>query len=135
MWCDGMSIHAMSMISHEIGWWDISVVQVSMLCQWYLTELVGEIYLWYNYSCYVHDISRNYLVRYLCGTSDTSDSSDTSNTKKAVNSSNANETSASVSQHSSNSSLKVSFKWIPNIIFQECQFSNVCVNSVDAWSC
>ena len=28
MWCVGTSIHAMSMISHEISWWDISVVQV-----------------------------------------------------------------------------------------------------------
>ena len=64
MWCDGTSIHAMSMISHEISWWDISVVQVSMLCQWYLTKLVGEIFLWYKYPCYVNDISQNWLVRY-----------------------------------------------------------------------
>ena len=28
MCCDGTSIHAMSMVSHEISWWDISVVQV-----------------------------------------------------------------------------------------------------------
>ena len=33
MWCDGTSIHAMSMISHEISWWDISVVQVIKLKQ------------------------------------------------------------------------------------------------------
>ena len=59
MWCDGTSIHAMSMISHEIRWGDISVVQVSMLCQWYLTKLVREIFLWYKYQCYVIDISQN----------------------------------------------------------------------------
>ena len=58
------------MIPHDINWWDISVVQVSLLCQryltksvnvryfcgisfpamssqWYLTKLVGEIFLWY----------------------------------------------------------------------------------------
>ena len=69
MWCDGTSIHAMSLISHEIRWWDISVVQVSMLCQWYLTKLVGEIFLWYKYPCYVNDISQNRLVRYFFGTS------------------------------------------------------------------
>ena len=51
MWCDGTSIHAMLMISHEISWWDISVVQVSMLCQWYLAKLVGEIYLCTNDEC------------------------------------------------------------------------------------
>ena len=51
MWCDGTSIHAMSMISHEISWWDISVVQVSMLCQWYLTKLVGEIFLGTDDAC------------------------------------------------------------------------------------
>ena len=39
------------MISHEIGWWDISVVQVSMLCQWYITKLVGEIFLGTNDAC------------------------------------------------------------------------------------
>ena len=37
--------------------------------QWYLTKLVGEVFLWHNYSCYVNDISRSKLVRYLCGTS------------------------------------------------------------------
>ena len=36
------------LISHEISWWDISLVEVSLLCQWYLTELVGEIFLWYK---------------------------------------------------------------------------------------
>ena len=41
----------MSMISHEISWWDIFVVQVSMLCQWYLTKLVGEIFLGTNDAC------------------------------------------------------------------------------------
>ena len=64
----GTSIYTMSMISYEISWWDISVVQVSMLCQWYLTKLVGEIFLWYKYPCYVNDISRNKLARYFCGT-------------------------------------------------------------------
>ena len=39
------------MISHEISWWDIFVVQVSMLCQWYLTKLVGEIFLGTNDAC------------------------------------------------------------------------------------
>ena len=35
------------------------MVQVSMLCQWYLTKLVGEIFLWYKYPCDVSDISWN----------------------------------------------------------------------------
>jgi hypothetical protein len=65
----GISIHSMSATSYKISWWDISVVQVSMLCQWYLTKLVGEIFLWYKYPCYVNDFSRNWLVRYFCGTS------------------------------------------------------------------
>ena len=47
--------------------------------QWYLTKLVGEIFLGYKYPCYVNDISRNYLVRFFSSTSDTSDSSDISN--------------------------------------------------------
>ena len=50
-------------------WRDISVVHVSMLCQWYLTKLVGEIFLWYKYPCYVNDISRSRLMRFFCGTS------------------------------------------------------------------
>ena len=29
--------------------------------QWYLTKLVGEIFLWYKYPCHVNDISRNYF--------------------------------------------------------------------------
>ena len=37
--------------------------------QWYLTKLVGEIFLWYKYPCYVNDISRSKLMRYVCGTS------------------------------------------------------------------
>ena len=41
----------MSMISYEISWWDISVVQVSLLCRWYLTKLVGEIFLGTNDVC------------------------------------------------------------------------------------
>ena len=47
----GTSINAMSMISHGIGGWDISVVQVSMLYQWYLTKLVGEIFVGTNDAC------------------------------------------------------------------------------------
>ena len=46
------------MISHDISWWDISVVQVSLLCQRYPTKSVGEIFLWYKFPCYVNDISR-----------------------------------------------------------------------------
>ena len=38
--------------------------------QCHLTKLVGDIYLRYKYLCYVNDISRNYLVRYVCGTSE-----------------------------------------------------------------
>ena len=33
-----------------------------------LTKLGGEIFLWYKYPCSVNDISRNWLVRYFCGT-------------------------------------------------------------------
>ena len=47
---------------------------VSLLCQWYLTKLVGEIFFWYNYPCYVNDTSQNFLVRYSCGTSSCSTS-------------------------------------------------------------
>ena len=38
--------------------------------------------MWYKYPCYVNDtyISRNLLVRYLCGKSDTNETSNTSNT-------------------------------------------------------
>ena len=68
------------MISHEASWWDIFVIQLSLLCQWYFTKRVGEIFLWYKYLCYVNDISRNLLVRYFCGKSDTNDTSDTNNT-------------------------------------------------------
>ena len=57
-----MIINDNQLISHEISLWDISVVQVSMLCQWYLTKLGGEIFLWYKYPCYVNDISRNQLA-------------------------------------------------------------------------
>ena len=39
----GTSIHAMSIISHEVGWWD---------------------FLWYKYLCYINDISQNLFVRY-----------------------------------------------------------------------
>ena len=86
------------MLSHEISWWDIFVVQVSVLWQWYLTKLVGEIFLWKKLPCYINDILQiswwdnsvvqvsllcqwcltNKLVRYFCGTSDTIDNSDTS---------------------------------------------------------
>ena len=65
----GISIHSMSATSYKISWWDIFVVQVSMLCQWYLTKLDGEIFLWYKYPCHVNDISQNGLVRYFFGTS------------------------------------------------------------------
>ena len=54
----GISIHSMSATSYKISWWDIFVVQVSMLCQWFLTKLVGEIFLWYKYPGYVNDILR-----------------------------------------------------------------------------
>ena len=50
-------ISAISMISHEISLWDISVVQVCMLGQWYLTKLVGEIFLWNKYSSDKSDVS------------------------------------------------------------------------------
>ena len=43
----------------------------------------------------INDISRNQLVRYFCGTSDTSDTNDTSNT---ASSSDASKTSASVTR-------------------------------------
>ena len=72
MWCDVMSCDVMWC---DVMWCDVRVmwcdvmVWVSMLCQWYLTKLVGEIFLWYKYQCYVNDISRNWLVRYICGTS------------------------------------------------------------------
>ena len=36
--------------------------------QWYLTKLVGEVFLWHMYSCYVNDISRSKLTIYFCGT-------------------------------------------------------------------
>ena len=77
-------------------------------------------FLWYNYPCYVNDISRSKLVRYFsgtsipailmisheiswwdCGRSDTNDTSDTSNTRKTANSSDASRTSASVTRLSS----------------------------------
>ena len=29
------------MISHEVSWWDIFVIQSSLLCLWYLTKLVS----------------------------------------------------------------------------------------------
>ena len=51
--------------------------------------------MWYKYTCYVNDISRNLLVRYFCGKSDTSDTSNT------ANSSDASKTSASVTRLSS----------------------------------
>ena len=59
----------MSKISHKVSLRDISVVQGSLLFQRYLTKKVGEIFLWYKYSCYVNDISRSKVVRYFCGTS------------------------------------------------------------------
>ena len=34
----------------EVSWWDIFVVEVSLLCQWYLTKLVGEIFLWHKWN-------------------------------------------------------------------------------------
>ena len=49
----------------EVSWWGISVVKVFLLRQWYLTKKVCEIFLWYNYPCYVNDISRSKLVRYI----------------------------------------------------------------------
>ena len=51
-----------------------------------------------NYPCYVNDISRNYLLRYFCGTSDTSDTSNTCNTADL---SDASKTNASVTRLSS----------------------------------
>ena len=39
------------MISQEVSWWDIFMIQVSLLCQWYLKKLGGEIYLWYKRIC------------------------------------------------------------------------------------
>ena len=53
----GTSIPAMSMISHEVSWWDMFVVQVSLLCQWYFKKL------------------------YFCGRNDTNELSDTANSK------------------------------------------------------
>ena len=49
-----------SQISHEVSWWDIFVVQVSLLCQWYLTK----------------------LVRYFCDKSDTSNTANSSDASK-----------------------------------------------------
>ena len=37
-----MIINDNQLISHEISLWDISVVQVSLLCQWYLKKSVGS---------------------------------------------------------------------------------------------
>ena len=37
-----MIINDNKLISHEISLWDISVVQVSLLCQWYLKKSVGS---------------------------------------------------------------------------------------------
>ena len=51
----GTSIHAMSMISHEVGWLDFFVVQVSLLYQWYLTKLVCEIFFGTNEACETSD--------------------------------------------------------------------------------
>ena len=63
--------------------------------QWHLPKLCCEIFLWYNYPCYVNDIPRNKVVRYFYGTSDTS------NTSNTANSSDASKTSASVTRVSS----------------------------------
>ena len=37
------------MISHELSWWDIFVVQVSLLGQWYHMKSFGEIFLWFKW--------------------------------------------------------------------------------------
>ena len=47
-------------------------------------------------ACYINDTSRNYLVRYFCGTSNTCNTSVTSDTSNTANSSDASNTSASV---------------------------------------
>ena len=65
-WCEGDVI----LCDVRVMWSDVRVmlcdviVQVSMLCQWYLTKLGGEIFLWYKYPCYVNDISRSRLMRF-----------------------------------------------------------------------
>ena len=56
----------------------------------YLTKLVGDTLLWYEYPCFITK-----LVRYFCGTSDTSGTSNASNT---ANSSDASKTSVSVTR-------------------------------------
>ena len=43
--------------SHAVSWWDIFVMTLSLLCQWYLTKLVGEIFLWNKYSSDKSDVS------------------------------------------------------------------------------
>ena len=65
------------MISHEGSWRDIFVMQVSLLCQRYLTKLVGDIYV--------------FVVQVI-------DTSDTSNTANLIDTS---KTSASVTRLSS----------------------------------
>ena len=59
-------------------------------------KVVGEIFLWYKYLCYINDTSRNYLVRYFCDTSNTCNTSVTSDTSNTANSSDASKTSTSV---------------------------------------
>ena len=59
----------------------------------YLTKLVGDTFLWYEYPRFLTK-----LVRYFCGTSDTSGTSNASNT---ANSSDLSKISASVTQLSS----------------------------------
>ena len=79
----------MSMISHEISWWDIFVVQVSMLCQWYLTKLVGEIFLGTNDAC---DTSES-VIDVLRISNKSSDSSDSSKSSDSIDSSKSGDSS------------------------------------------
>ena len=63
MWCDVIWSDVMrGWCEGDVMWYDVRViwsdvlVQVSMLCQWYLTKLGCDIFLWYKYSCYVREI-------------------------------------------------------------------------------
>ena len=102
----------MSMISDKISWWDFFVVQVSLLCQWYLTKLFGEIFLGTNDACdtseSVIDIFR--MSNKSSDSSDSSKSSDLSDSSKSSDSRKSSESSetsqsskasASVGRHSS----------------------------------
>ena len=65
MWCDVMWCVVMRCVWCHVMSCDVRVMSYDvMLCQWYLTKLVGEIFLWYKYPCYVNDVSWNWSLRY-----------------------------------------------------------------------